>query len=147
MAQMLTREQIAEQAIIHPEVAGAPESTHMAPTDRSFELPTMLYAGMAGLFLAFVGIMATGFAHPEMVLPTAIFALFIIAFFAVPAIWVRLQPESRKPAKSWARFKMDGIQTVTGRVTAGGAMAQMLILPVLIVLWGATAVTIAAIVG
>jgi hypothetical protein len=144
MVQMLTREQIAEQAIIH---AAAPTYIRNAPLDRSFELPTALYAITAGLFLAFVGIMATGFAHPEMIIPTAIFALFIIAFFTVPALWVRLQPENSVRAKSWARFQAEGIQTAYGHVGAGAATAQVLILPVLIVLWGVAAVTIAAVVG
>jgi len=144
MVQMLTREQIAEQAIIH---AAAPAYIRNAPLDRSFELPTVLYAATAGLFLAFIGIMATGFAHPEMIIPTAIFALFIAAFFAVPAVWVRMQPENTVKAMSWARFKAQGIQTAYGHVEAGAASAQVLVLPVLIVMWGVAAVTIAAIVG
>ena len=147
MAQMLTREQIAEQAIIHQEVVPALATGRKAPLDRSFEMPTALYALTVGLFLAFVGIMATGFAHPEMILPTAIFALFIVAFFAVPALWARMQPENPVRAKSWGRFLREGIQTATGHVGAGSASVQMLILPVLIVMWGVAAVTIAAIVG
>jgi len=143
MVQMLTREQIADQAIIHD----APACIRNAPLDRSFELPAVLYVAMAGLFLAFVGIMAAGFAHPQMIIPTVIFALFVTAFFVVPAIWAGMGPENPVQAKSWARFRAEGIQTVTGRVTAGAAMAQMLILPVLIVLWGVTAVTIAAFVS
>jgi len=143
MVQMLTREQIAEQAIIH----AAPAYIRNAPLDRTFELPTALYAVTAGLFLTFVAIMATGFAHPQMIIPTAIFALFITAFFAVPAIWARMQPENPVRAKSWARFQADGIQTATGRVDAGAATAQVLVLPVLIVFWAVAAVTIAAIVG
>jgi len=147
MAQMLTREQVAEQAIIHAELLPASTYRRNAPLDRSFELPTALYALTAGLFLAFVGIMATGFAHPEMILPTAIFALFIVAFFAVPALWARMQPENPVRAKSWARFRREGIQTAYGHVGAGSATAQVLVLPVLIVMWGVAAVTIAAIVG
>jgi hypothetical membrane protein len=111
MVQMLTREQIADQAIIHPEAFQAPSYIRNAPLDRSFELPTVLYAITAGLFLAFIGIMGTGFAHPEMIIPTAIFALFIVAFFVVPAIWVRLQPENPVRAQSWARFRANGIET------------------------------------
>jgi hypothetical protein len=147
MVQMLTRDQIAEQAIIHPELLPAPATIRNAALDRSFELPTVLYALTAGLFLAFVGIMAAGFAHPEMIIPTAVFALFIVAFFAVPAIWVRLQPENPVRAKSWARFQAEGIQTAYGHIGAGAATAQVLVLPVLIVMWGVAAVTIAAIVG
>ena len=143
MVQKLTREQLAEHAIIHD----APVYRRNAPLDRSFELPTALYAATASLFLAFVAIMAVGFANPNMILPTAIFALFIIAGFSVPALWVRLQPENPVQAKSWAEFRAHGIQTATGRVGAGAATAQVLILPVLVVLWGVTTVTIAAIVG
>ncbi|MCP9223749.1 hypothetical protein MKP08_13450 [Erythrobacter sp. LQ02-29] len=120
-----------------------------APTvvDRSFELPRRLYMATVGLYLGFLGVMATGFASPQLAIPMAIFALFIVAGFAVPTIWTRLAPdESRTPALRWRQFGDRGIMTATGRLKARDATIQMLILPVLIVAWGLTVVTIAALV-
>ncbi|RJY08010.1 hypothetical protein [Aurantiacibacter aquimixticola] len=143
MAEQLTREQIAEAADIH---VVPPRYIRNAPIDRTFELPTRLYVATVGLFLAYIALMAKGFAHPEMVLPAAIFVLFVVAGFGVPGIWTRLAPENPARATSWARFKQDGIMTPFGRTSARDATVQVLILPVLIFLWGVIAVTIAALV-
>ncbi len=120
-----------------------------APTvvDRSFELPRRLYGATVGLYLAFIAIMAAGFSSPGLVIPMAIFVLFVVAGFGVPTIWTRLAPDAgRKPTMRWRRFADRGIVTATGRLTARDATIQMLILPVLIVAWGLAVATIAALV-
>ena len=144
MAEQLTRRQIAEIADIRtaPPQARVP----MHEVDRTFELPTRLYAIFAGLCLGFIAVTGIGFANPEMILPVAIFAIFIAGFFVVPAIWTRLAPEAPVKAKSWIRFKREGIAALTGHMTANEAMAQMLVLPVLLFAWGVATVTIAALV-
>ena len=143
MAEHLTRQLVAEQAIIHD----IPELRLPTTVDRNFELPTGLYVIMAALFFAAAGVMAFGFAAPGMVVPTGIIAVFIVMFFAVPAMWVRMKPENPQRATSWQRFKQEGVMTPYGRSTAGAATVQMLILPVLILFWGIAVVTIAAVVG
>lgn len=140
MVEQFTREQIADKATIHIN----PPVRH--EVNRTFELPTRLYAATVGLFLAYVALMGAGFAHPEMILPVAIFAMFITAGFGVPAIWTRLAPDTAPRAMTWKRFVREGIITATGRTTARDACVQVLILPVLIFLWGVAAVTIAALV-
>jgi len=142
MAEKLTRQFIAEKAIVHE----APVLPAATPVDRTFELPTRLYAATVGLFLAYIALMGAGFAHPEMILPVAIFAVFIIAGFGVPALWVRLQPDSGRKAIGWDKFRAEGIMTLTGRCKARDATVQVLILPVLIFAWGVAVVTIAALV-
>ncbi len=138
MVERLTRQQIAEQAILH-------EAPVLATTvDRTFEVPTGLYLVMAGLFFAAAGVMALGFAAPMMVVPTGIIAVFIAMFFAVPAMWVRMKPDNPQRATSWERFRRHGIMTPYGRSSANAAATQMLILPALILLWGLAVVTIAA---
>ena len=143
MVQKFTREEIAKVAIIH---AAPPVPGRDVPVDRSFELPTRLYAAFAGLCLAFLGITAYGFGNPGLVIPMAIFTLFIVAFFAVPAIWTRLAPDNAVRPKSWANFRQNGIRTYTGHNSAQAATVQMLLLPVLLVGWGVAVVTIAAVV-
>lgn len=126
-----------------PELPGAPR--HQVEIDRNFEMPTAFYVGTAALYLGFVGVMGAGFAAPGMVIPVAIFAVFILAFFTVPAAWTRLKNNHSRPM-SRDTFKATGIMTHTGRLAPRDAAVQMLLLPVLIVFWAITAVVIAALV-
>lgn len=142
MAERVSRQLVAEKAIVHTESALLPPHV----VDRSFEMPTALYAAVAALFLGFMAVTGIGFATRELILPVAVIVLFIFCFFGVPAVWVRMVPESRRQALTWSNFRMEGIATEHGRVTASQAMVQVLILPVLIFLWGIAVVTIAAIV-
>lgn len=142
MAERLTREQIAEHAIVHQ----APALRAPTTVDRNFELPAALYVGTAGCYLAFLGVMAVGFGNPGLILPMAIFVTFIVMAFAVPAIWMRMKPDHAQKLTSWNRFRRHGVMTAFGRSTASGATVQVLILPVLILLWGFVVVTIAAVV-
>ena len=144
MVEKLTREKIAEHAIVH---VAPPACIRNAPVDRTFELPPALYAAMVGLFLGFLAVTGLGFAHPEMIIPMAIFTLFIVAGFGLPTIWTRMEPANPARPMCPARFRRDGIQTATGRNTATQATVQVLILPALLLVWGLAAVTIAALVG
>ena len=143
MAERLARQLLSDQAIIHE--ASALRLPHTV--DRNFELPGGLYVAMAALFFAAAGVMAFGFAAPGMLVPTGIIAVFIAMFFAVPALWMGMKPENPQRLTPWRRFRRDGIMTAYGHSTAGAATIQVLILPVLILLWGITVVTIAAVVG
>ena len=139
MVEQITREKLAEQADIRfdaPRVA--------APTDRTFEIPTGLYAATVALYLGFIGTLALGFSNPVMIIPTAIFLLVVVAGFGVPAVWTRLAPETKSRAKTWVRFRQEGIMTAYGRTSARDATVQVLILPTLIFAWGLIMVTIAA---
>lgn len=142
MAERITRQLVAEQAIVREE----PSVRLPTTVDRNFELPNRLYAAMAVLFFAAAGVMALGFSAPGMIVPTGIIAVFIAMFFAVPAIWARLKPENPQRATSWARFRQHGIMTPYGRSTAGAATVQVLILPVLIFVWALAFVTAAALI-
>lgn len=142
MAQKLNREAIAARADVHAQLPAA--AAHQV--DRTFELPAALYAGTVACYLAFLGITAAAFGNPGLILPMAVFTLFIVAGFGVPAIWAKMDPAKLAKAKSWMRFQRDGITTLTGHNTAGEATVQVLILPALIVVWGLAVVTIAAIV-
>lgn len=144
MAERISRTQIAEKATILPEAAVAAR----VPTtvDRTFELPTALYGWTAGLYLGFMAVMTMGFGNPGLILPVAVIVLLIVAAFAVPAIWTRMAPASRRAPMSWSRFQWEGVRTPYGHSKAGDATVQVLILPVLIFAWGFAAVTIAALV-
>src|SRR5690242_13345622 len=109
MAERLTRERVAEQAIIHQAPPRAPHAV-----DRSFELPAALYWGTAGCYFAFLAVMAVGFGNPALILPMAIFVVFVAMAFAVPAMWMRMGPDHAQRLVTWNRFRREGIMTAFG---------------------------------
>lgn len=111
--------------------------------DRNFGLPTALYGVTVGCYLGFLAIVGTVFANPVLALPVAIMAFLVIAAFAVPAVWTRLADNRSKPATQ-GEFEARGIMTNTGRLSARDATIQVLILPVLLVVWGLAVAVIAA---
>lgn len=145
MSKHLTRELVAEQARVveAPRIAQGPQRHEV---DRSFELPKGLYAATVGLYLGFLAVMAAGLSAPGLIIPMAIFAFFIVAGFGVPAMWTKLGPANASKQMSFASLRRDGIQTLTGGLSAKDATIQMLILPVIIFCWGVTTITIAALV-
>lgn len=141
MTEFATRQELARVAEVVTE-PGQPVIREAI--DRSFELPTGLYVATVGLYLGFIGVMALAFMNPGLVLPMVIFAVFIVSFFGVPALWARMQPANPQQPMRWTTFRNKGIQTATGPLDGGAAAVQVLILPVLIFVWGVAAVTIAA---
>ena len=117
-----------------------------ATTDRTFELPVGIYIATVGSYLGFLGLTATAFLTGELVLPMVVFVFYIAMAFGVPTIWARMQPPTRSRSLTWGQFKSRGIQTGSGWLSAESATAQVLTLPILVLLWGVAGVTIAALV-
>ena len=67
---------------------------------------------------------------------------FIGAFFAVPALFPAMAPQSPK-ALSWFQFGDQGIATATGHASAREATILVLILPFLILCFAIAVATIA----
>lgn len=131
--------------VAEPEAAPAHVRTpHVV--DRSFGLPSALYGGTVACYLGFLVVMGTAFANPVLAIPMAIFALFIVAGFGIPAIWTRLAGNTSQP-QTLGEFEARGIMTHTGRLAANDATIQVLILPVLLVVWGLAVAVIAALVA
>ncbi len=130
-------------------IVEAPEAAtpvrNQVESDRNFGLPKPLYAATVSLYLGFLLVMATAFGNPELAIPMAIFVVFIVAGFGVPAIWTRLAGNPSEP-QTMGEFALKGIMTHTGRLAPRDATIQMLILPVLLVVWGMTVAVIAALV-
>lgn len=151
MSKHQTRESIADHATVVAapvarDVSVPKEIEQEAQVDRTFELPSGLYIITAACYLAFLAILGTAFASPGLIIPMAIFVVFIAGFFGVPAAWTRMAPDSTKRPMAWNQFSSRGIATVTGRLSGREATVQMLILPVLIVFWALAVVTIAALI-
>ena len=142
MAERQTRQLVAEKAIVHD--AEALRLPHTV--DRNFELPAALYAGTAAGYFGFLGLMTVAFGNPGLIIPMAIFVVFIAMLFGVAAMWMRMKPEHSQRLTAWNRFRRQGIMTASGHSTAGAATVQVLILPGLILLWGVAVTVIAAVV-
>jgi hypothetical protein len=97
-----------------------------------------------GGYLGFLVIVGSAFANPVLAIPMAIFVLFIIAGFGIPALWTRLAGNTSEP-QTLGEFEARGIMTATGRLAARDATIQVLILPVLLVCWGLAVAVIAAV--
>lgn len=124
----------------------APVVRHQVEADRNFGLPSAFYAATVACYLGFLAITGTAFANPELGIPMVIFAVFIIAGFGVPMLWTRLAGNTTTP-QTLGEFQTHGIMTHTGRLGHRDATIQMLILPVLLVVWGLAVAVIAAIVA
>ncbi len=114
--------------------------------DRTFEMPTALYAATVALYLGFIAILGVGLSTPHLAIPMAIFAIIIVGLFGAPALWLDLGRKTEARAKSYGELMRSGIATTTGRLTGKDAAIQMMILPVLIVIWAFTILLIAGIV-
>ena len=113
------------------------------PTPSAPEVPAavgaMIVAAYAGLIGAFA-VATVGSA--QSLFAVVIAALFVVAFFTVPRIFLAVEPKTQKRS-SFDRFMIDGIQTLTGHNSGPAALVQMLIVPVLLT-FAALAMGIAA---
>lgn len=131
--------------VVEQPAAAAPVR-HQVEVDRNFGLPTALYGATVACYLGFLVIVGGVFANPVLAIPMAVIVLLIAAGFGVPAIWTRLKGNVSEP-ETIGEFEAHGIMTNTGRLSAGEATTQVLILPVLLVIWGLAVAVIAAIVA
>ena len=165
MSERLNSATVVEKAIVHAELPKARVNTHgffetqpmgliealsadpaeraniRQDVDRTFEMPGMLYGATVALYLGFIAMLGVGFSSPELAIPMAIFAIFIVGLFGAPG----RKPQAR--AKSFGELMRGGIDTHTGRLKGRDAAVQMMILPVLIVAWGSAVLVIAGSVG
>lgn len=147
MTEFVVREQLVQVAVVvdAPNVTGAAAQPLIREAiDRSFELPTALYVATVACYFGFLAVMGAAFMNPGLALPMVAFVISIIGGFGLGAKWVRMQPENHQRPLSYGRFRNRGIQIATGHLDGGSAMVQVLILPVLILLWGIAVVVIHA---
>ncbi|MET0372432.1 MAG: hypothetical protein ABW039_13780 [Sphingobium sp.] len=114
---------------------------------RSFDLPPALHQLTAGLYLAYLGVMSVAFMAPDLVLPMVICLLSVIAGFGTPALFAMIAPPPPGRRQSLNLFMHEGFDCMTGHLSGRGAAIQVLIMPVLILLWGIAIAIIAASVG
>ena len=139
----MTTRQIQDLLIARDEIVAAPPTR--ACDDQSFELPTGIYVAMALMFAGFVAVLSVAFNGGMAVSFGVIFA-FLAAFFAIPSLFPLIARDSRSRALQWHEFLERGIDTATGRASAGSATVLVLALPFLILCFAITVAAIAALV-
>lgn len=124
---------VVDLAQLEPERAADIEGSERATT----AVPDMPAAAGVFIVAAYVGLMAafavtlghdgkTGFV-------LLIAGFFVAMFFGIPLTFLRTEKDSsRRP--SLMVFLENGIDTATGRISGSGALVQMLIVPLLLVL-------------
>ena len=112
--------------------------------ERPFGLHPALIAATIGAYVAFLAIMAATFRTGELILPFAICFTYVAMAFGTPALWGRIQPPAAGRYLSWAEFRDEGLDIETGRIGSGGAIAQVMVLPLLIVGWSLAIAVIVA---
>ncbi len=100
---------------------------------RTFELHPAIHAMVIGAYFAFAGILSAAFMSKGLAIPAVIFAVGIASLFVTPALWARVQPKDDLPRQSWAEFRHEGVDCHTGALTSGQALAQIMLLPGLMV--------------
>lgn len=115
------------------------------PSADMFDLPRMIHAAYIGCFVAFLTITGGVFMTGELILPFAVFFIYLAMFFGIPLLMARMVPGPATPTR-WHQFRERGIVLETGPCAADAAIWQVLTVPVLIVFWGiAVAVIVAAV--
>ena len=135
---------IARRTIIDTTTAQKPPMT--LPT-RHFDLPPLLHGATLGLFLVYLAVMGATFAGGRMPIVLAICAISVIGMFVVPGLFQLMGPSHEDRPLSMFAFARDGIDCLTGRLAAGQASVQVLIMPVLILIWGIVIAIITSAVG
>jgi hypothetical protein len=135
--------QMREQLLARGEVVGGP--AERACTDQSFELPSGIYVAMASMFALFIAVLAATFRGGHMAVVASVIFAFIVAFFAIPAIFSATAiGKSETRALRWMEFRQSGIATATGHSSAREATILVLLLPFLILCFAIAIVSIAA---
>ncbi len=111
--------------------------------DHNFELPAALYATIVALLVGFLVILAAGFANPGLVVPMAINAIFLTAFFGIPILFVRAAHDEER-SLGWSEFMERGIETATGHCSGRDATMLVLMLPLFIFCWAIAIIVIVA---
>ena len=136
-----------KQLVARNELVAAPaEVGRRACADRTFELPPIIHFAMAALFFGFVTVLCAAFATPGLLVPYAIFGIFIVAYFAVPSLWALMKHEENlSHSLSWSEFMEKGVETATGHESGREAAVLVLMLPVFIFCWAVAIAIISAV--
>jgi hypothetical protein len=112
-----------------PDIIERHVATAQIPTPSARDVPGGVGVLIIGSYAALLAALAvTAVASLESAFMVTIAALFLVAFFTVPRILLRVEPKAgRRP--SLDRFLAEGMDTLTGHSSGPAALVQMLIVP------------------
>lgn len=100
--------------------------------NRAFDLHPAVHLMLAGIYMSFVALLSVAFMGQDLVIPFAINIIGVTALFLVPGLWSRVFPDNGGRQQSWSEFMSEGVETYTGHLASKEALAQIFILPVLL---------------
>jgi hypothetical protein len=110
----------------------AKQAEAFMPTPAAPDVPAAVGMLIASSYALLLGTFALAtIASAYSVYMITISALFMVAFFAIPWLFLRQEP-GKGVRPSFDRFMRDGMQTMTGHSTGGAALVQMLVVPVML---------------
>jgi hypothetical protein len=110
----------------------APPALRRNRQDRSFDLHPAVHLMLAGLYMSFVALLSIAFMGQDLIIPFAINIIGVTSLFLVPGLWAKVAPDNGGRRPSWSEFMSEGVQTNTGYMASKEALAQIFILPVLL---------------
>jgi hypothetical protein len=110
----------------------APPALRRNRQERTFDLHPAVHLMLAGAWMSFVVILSAAFMGPDLVIPLGINIIGVSALFVVPGLWARVRPDHGSRRPSWSEFMAEGVETNTGHLETKEALAQIFILPVLL---------------
>ena len=119
---------------LRPSLSLVEPSKTVVPATAAPDVPVAVGAMVAGSYFALFGVIVAFMARsPLAAFAIAICGLFLIAYFAIPLIFLRVEAEPRR-RPSFSRFMHQGLEIMTGHTGGRDALVQMLIVPVLLTL-------------
>jgi hypothetical protein len=140
MSKHFDRSVLEHDAAIVPAPAARPDRA-----GHVFDLHPALHIATFGGFAVYLAVMWAAFGEKDLLISFGIFGVFIAAFFFVPAAWARIDVREG-PVAGWSDFMRDGFDCLTGHLTARETMAQVLIMPAMLLFWGVCVALIKALV-
>jgi hypothetical protein len=119
----------------------APPMLRRNRQDRAFDLHPAVHLMLAGIYMSFVALLSVAFMGQDLAIPFAINIIGVTLLFLVPGLWARVFPDNGGRRQSWSEFLSEGVETYTGHLASREALAQIFILPVLLL--GLAAVMVA----
>jgi len=126
-------------------ISSFPPRVARAYAERPFGLHPTLFVGTIAAYAMFLAILGATFMVPALAIPFVIFAVYVVMAFGVPAMWGRMVPRQQGRPQSWQQFRSEGMIIETGPIDSGSAMAQILVLPWLLVAFAAAIAIITAV--
>ena len=102
------------------------------PTPAAPDMPAAIGLAIVAVYAALIGVFFLTMAgSAEATFMIVVSGLYLVIFFAVPALFLKVE-NSPAERPSLARFMKEGVQTSTGHMSGGSALAQIFLVPALL---------------